>query len=327
MARRSQPENEPEAIRQSLVVLLTNFAEELKKSDLRTKVISLIPAFHKLRDLGSSLIPKNEACSARERIIAYFMRYPRTIIDGDELMVVSGIAEWARRLRELRVQFGWLIYSGVTFQHMVEAADASEDTDEAASLEAALGVHPAQIKPDQYVLMREDQDRHAAHRWHVLNEVRRKKASVTDKIIEYFRKNVGEEITGEELKYLAKDKKEWARRVRELRTQQGWPIVTKNSGRSDLSIGVYLLEEDRQTYEHDRKIPDSVRVAVLERDKFKCVRCGWNRLMLSPDDPRKMLELHHVKHHRDCGENTVDNLITLCNVHHDDEHRESHAKP
>ena len=31
---------------------------------------------------------------------------------------------------------------------------------------------------------------------------------MTDKIIESFRKNVGEEITGEELKYLAKDKKE-----------------------------------------------------------------------------------------------------------------------
>jgi len=42
----------------------------------------------------------------------------------------------------------------------------------------------------------------------IIREVRKKKASVTDKIIESFRKNVGEEITGEELKYLAKDKKE-----------------------------------------------------------------------------------------------------------------------
>jgi len=55
----------------------------------------------------------------------------------------------------------------------------------------------------------------------VLNEIRKKNVSVTEKIIEYFRKNVGQEITGEELKYLAKDKKEWARRVRELRTEKG----------------------------------------------------------------------------------------------------------
>jgi hypothetical protein len=116
--RRSHPENEAEAIRKSLVDLLTNFAEELRDSDLRIKVIALIPAFHKLRDLGSSLIPKTEASSARDRIIAYFKRYPRTVVNGDELMVVSGIAEWARRVRELRVQFGWSIYSGVTFNDM-----------------------------------------------------------------------------------------------------------------------------------------------------------------------------------------------------------------
>lgn len=319
--RRSRPENEPEAIGKSLVDLLTNFAAELKKSDLRTRVIALIPAFHRLRDLGSSLIPKNEASSARERVIAYFQRYPRTVIDGDELMVVSGIAEWARRVRELRVQFGWAIYSGVTFQDIANDAGEARDEKEIVALESTLGVNPSKIRPDQYVLMREGPDLHAAYRWNVLNEVRRKKASVTDKIIEYFRRNVGEEITGEELKYLAKDKKEWARRVRELRTEQGWPIVTKNSGREDLPIGVYVLEKDRQTYEHDRRIPDPVRVAVLERDGFKCVRCGWNRSMLSPDDPRKMLELHHLHHHKDKGENTADNLITLCNVHHDEEHR------
>ena len=184
-----------------------------------------------------------------------------------------------------------------------------------------LGVDPSNVKPDEYVLMRAEQDRHAAHRWNVLNDIRKKKASVKAKIIEYFRRNIGEEIAGEELKYLAKDKKEWARRVRELRTEEGWPIVTRNSGREDLAIGVYVLEEDRQTYEHDRRIPDPVRVAVLRRDGFKCVECGWSRAILSPDDPRKMLELHHQKHHKDKGENTVENLVTLCNVHHDEIHR------
>ena len=321
MARRSKPNDEPESIRSSLVELLTNFAKELKKPDLRGKVVALIPAFHKLRDLGSSLIPKFEASSARERIISYFIRYPRKVIDGDELMVVSGIAEWARRVRELRVQFGWSIYSGVTFHDIIDDARTADSIGEIACLQDELGVDPSRIKPDQYILMRPEQDRSAAHRWNVLNEVRRKKASVTDKIIEYFRKNVGEEITGEELKYLAKDKKEWARRVRELRTEQGWPIVTKNSGRNDLAIGVYMLEKDRQAYKHDRAIPDAVRVAVLQRDKFKCVKCGWNRVKMSPDDPRKMLELHHVRHHKDKGENNDNNLITLCNVHHDEEHK------
>ncbi len=43
--------------------------------------------------------------------------------------------------------------------------------------------------------------------------------------------------------------------------------------------------------------------------------------MLSPEDPRKRLELHHRTQHKDKGENTVQNLVTLCNVHHDDIHR------
>jgi hypothetical protein len=229
LPRRSQPNDEPESLRSSLVELLTNFAAELKKTDLRAKVIALIPAFHKLRDFGSSLMPKSDALSGRDRIIAYLARYPFKVINGDELMVVSGIGEWARRVRELRVQFGWWIYSGVTFRDMAEDARAADNEGETAGLKEMLGVEPSKIKPDQYVLMRAEQDRQAAHRWNLLNEVRRKKASVTDKIIEYFRKNVGQQITGEELKYLAKDKKEWARRVRELRTEQGWPIVTKNS--------------------------------------------------------------------------------------------------
>ena len=43
--------------------------------------------------------------------------------------------------------------------------------------------------------------------------------------------------------------------------------------------------------------------------------------MLAPHDPRKFLELHHVHHHVRGGANSVENLITLCNVDHDLEHR------
>lgn len=299
-----------------MVSLLTDFAEKLHHDDLRTKVVALIPAFRKLRDLGCSLVPMSDASSARDRILAYLLKYPQEIIDGDELAVVSGISEWARRVRELRVEFGWWIYSGYTFRDIAAAAENAGDLAEVAGVEA---IH---IRPDQYILMRTEEDRDAAYRWSVLNEIRGKKVSVTEKLIEYFRRNAGKQITGEELKYLARDAKEWARRVRELRTEAGWPIVTRNSGREDLAVGVYVLEEDRQAEEHDRRIPDDVRVAVLRRDKFSCTRCGWNRSMLSPEDPRKFLELHHITHHKYRGANTVDNLKTLCNVDHDVLHRE-----
>jgi 5-methylcytosine-specific restriction endonuclease McrA len=74
--------------------------------------------------------------------------------------------------------------------------------------------------------------------------------------------------------------------------------------------------------EHDRDIPDSVRVAVLKRDNYGCVwrGCGWNRSMLTRGDPRKFLELHHKVQHKDKGAKTVEKLETLCNVHHDELH-------
>lgn len=113
MARRSRQED-PEFLRKELLVLIQNFEAELKKGDLRGKVLSLVPAHHILRDLGSSLIPRVSAQSARDRIERYLTSYPRQIIKGDELMVISGIGEWARRVRELRVQFGWNIVTGIT---------------------------------------------------------------------------------------------------------------------------------------------------------------------------------------------------------------------
>jgi hypothetical protein len=74
--------------------------------------------------------------------------------------------------------------------------------------------------------------------------------------------------------YVANEKTEWARRVRELRTELGWPVVTKVTGRPDLSVGVYVLEQDRQSPVHDRKIPDPVRAAVLTRDDHRWCRFG-----------------------------------------------------
>jgi hypothetical protein len=315
MAKRSQPDADIESLRRKLVVLLDNFSDELKKPDLRAKVVALVPAFRLLRNIGSSLIPRNEANNARDRIIAYLRKYPFKVISGEELMVVSGIQDYPRRTRELRVQFGWWIFSGVRFKEIVE-----DDPAYAIDIEKLLGIDPLAIKPDQYVLMREDEDRDAAYRWNLMNEIRKEKTGVRDKILKYLRSNVGKSISGEELAYLAAGAKEWARRVRELRTEFGWPVVTKNAGRPDLRVGEYLLEEDRQAYEHDRTIPDSVRVAVLDRDHGECQICGWTYRKAAPGDPRKMLELHHVTPHADRGENDPDNLITLCNVHHDDVH-------
>ena len=315
MAKRVTPSADQQNDVEKLKQLLDSFLDLQDDPDLRVRVRSLIPVMQGIRNLGCSLIPGHLAESARERIIVYLKHYPMTLIDGDELLIVSGIGEWARRVRELRVQFGWLICSGVTFKEMAE-----QDPESAAGLGAQLGVDPLLIKPDQYVLVSTEQDRDAAHRWHLLNTIRRKPLGVKAKLLEYFRRNIGKPVSLEELRYLAGNANEWPRRVRELRTEDGWPISPRMQGREDLPIGTYVLDEDKQAPEHDRKIPDDVRVAVLERDNFACVICGWKRSMLSRDDPRKFLELHHLVEHRAKGANTVENLVTICNVHHDQVH-------
>jgi hypothetical protein len=299
-----------EEISKKLHDLLSNFEKELKSDSLRAKVLSLVPCFHHLRDLGKSLIASSIAKSARDRILHYFIKYPKIIIRGDEFLVVSGIQEYARRIRELKVQFGWSIVSGLTAKQMAEENEFPLPNVDAKSM-----------GPSDYILLTTVQDRDAAHRWNLANQIRRENIAVRDKILKYFRMNVGQKVTGEELKYLAKDKSEWARRVRELRTEYGWPIVTQNTGRPDLEVGIYLLEADRQSPEHDRYIPDPVKRQVLKRDGYQCSKCSWSHNDWNRSDPRH-LELHHKKPHVKGGENTEGNLITLCTICHDAMHRE-----
>jgi hypothetical protein len=306
--KEDQIQADPEVLRRRIEGLIKNFEAELRSGELRPKVLALIPIFQGLRDLGKSLILAEYASAARDRILYYFRKYPRTVIKGDELLVVSGIQEYARRVRELRVQVGWTIASGVMMKEMKE--DESEEIPDEFK---AMG-------PSDYVLLNTVQDREAAHRWHVANKIRRQSGSVRDKILRFLRENVGRGVTGEELRYVAGDKTEWARRVRELRTEFGWPVATKSTGRPDLSVGVYVLEADRQSPEHDRNTPDEVRREVLRRDGYKCKQCKWSYDEWNPSDPRH-LELHHIEHHVKGGPNVEENLKTLCTVCHDKVHR------
>ncbi|GHB12801.1 HNH endonuclease [Salinicola rhizosphaerae] len=312
MARRSQ-RSDPHLLRQQLITLLTDFDKRLNQSDLREQVQALVPANYLLRDLGSSLIQGENLENARDRIIAYLCKYHGSLIKGDELMVVAGISEYARRIRELRVQEGWPILSGAMIRQMIDEGELGE-----SELTSDKNL---ELSPDSYILLENSQDRDAAFRWNSANRIRKSEKGIKSKILEYLRLNVGEHVTGEELKYLANDKSEWPRRIRELRTEEGWPILTKVSGNPELPVGVYVLEEDKQAQPHDRNIPDSVRVDVLTRDNHKCRKCNWGYSNLIPGDPRRILELHHIIHHANRGTNTADNLITLCNVHHDQVHK------
>jgi hypothetical protein len=62
-----------------LIRLIENFEAELRSRN-RTKVLALIPIFHGLRELGKALLPAECASAARDRILYYLCKYPRTVI-------------------------------------------------------------------------------------------------------------------------------------------------------------------------------------------------------------------------------------------------------
>lgn len=302
----------PEQLRRRLLEEMEAVEGAIASPDLRTRTRSLIPANHLLRKLGKAMMPTHSAASAKARILQYLRLHVGAVIDGDELMVVSGISEYARRVRELRVQDGWPIISGMT------GRDIREDL---AQGQLSLGDLPPVMRPDQYLLEEDRRDEDAARRWKLANSIRKSAAGVQDKLLTYFRANVGAPITSEELRYVAGNSSEWARRTRELRTEEGWPIVTKFTGDPDLPMGVYVLAENKQAPVHDRHIPEITRREVMRRDQWSCRwrGCGWSTEQQS-FDPR-FLEVHHIEQHAHGGSNEAENLVTLCNLHHDEVHR------
>lgn len=298
-----------EQLRIDLIDLLQNFDQTNK--DLREKVLAIVPAWDLLSGLGKSLIPDDIARSGRDRILHYFLQYPCQILSGKELAVVAGMDDWPRRVRELRREHGWMIASGLSLRDMLAEGD----------LHLPLANSQlAEMTPNDYLLLSDVQDREAAHRWHIASEVRRSTGGAKSKILTFLLQNIGQTVSGEELRYVTKDKSEWARRTRELRTEDGWQICTHWNGRPDLAPGMYVLESDRQLPAHDRSIDDRVRRATLRRDHHTCQHCGWSHDQWNRSDPRH-LELHHREHHADGGGNEAENLVTVCNVCHDGIHR------
>ena len=64
-------------------------------------------------------------------------------------------------------------------------------------------------------------------------------------ILEFLLANIGRVIESKELQGASGWKAEWARRVRELRDEEGYQILS-HKDRADLKPGQYLLETDKR---------------------------------------------------------------------------------
>ncbi|GHU43315.1 hypothetical protein FACS1894190_13670 [Spirochaetia bacterium] len=134
------------------------------------------------------------------------------------------------------------------------------------------------------------------------------------KLRTHFLENIGKVMTSDELRKVA-GTSEWARRVRELRDEEGYQILT-NHDRAELKIGEYLLENDKPQPAFERSISKETRAYVLDRNGFTCQMCGAVAGEPHPYDPTKKTRLHigHIIDKSMGGTDDPSNLRAICSV-------------
>jgi hypothetical protein len=132
---------------------------------------------------------------------------------------------------------------------------------------------------------------------------------------DYFLSNIGRVIVSDELQKASGGASEWGRRVRELRNEEGYQILTHND-RSDLKPGEYLLETAKPIPAFARQMSKETRAMVIERNGYTCQMCGAVAGEPHPYDPSKRTRLHigHIIDKQKGGSDELSNLRALCSV-------------
>jgi len=143
----------------------------------------------------------------------------------------------------------------------------------------------------------------------------KKKFGARAKLRAHFLANLGRIMTADELQQVAEGKSEWARRVRELRNEEGYQILTHND-RADLKVGQYLLESPKPLPAFHRNISKETRSFVLDRNGNTCMQCGAVAGEEHPYDPTRRTRLHlgHIIDKTMGGSDDPSNLRALCSV-------------
>ncbi len=117
-----------------------------------------------------------------------------------------------------------------------------------------------------------------------------KQESAKDRLKAFFRANVGQVVTAAQLQDVARPVSEWARRVRELRDVEGWPIITNNDS-AVLKPGEYMMveqpPEEWDSFFQRSGMSQRLRAQVLDRDGSTCQMCGLAAGEVDPETGRK----------------------------------------
>lgn len=145
-----------------------------------------------------------------------------------------------------------------------------------------------------------------------------RKVASKEQIRRFLLAHIGEVVTSIQIRDAAgKGVREWARRVRELREDEKWPILTHHD-RADLKPGQYILTgkpPGKEGILFSRPISAKLRAEVLDRNGFTCQMCGLTPGDIDPATGRKVrLHIGHIKDKSLGGKEELSNLRALCST-------------
>ncbi|MCI0654816.1 MAG: HNH endonuclease [Methylococcaceae bacterium] len=132
-------------------------------------------------------------------------------------------------------------------------------------------------------------------------------------ILEFFLNNLGRILESKDIQQASGGVVEWARRVRELRNEDGYQILS-HKDRANLKPNQYLLETTERVPSFARGISKETRAWVLERNGYTCQMCG-----VAAGDPDPLggnrtvrLTMGHIVDKSKGGDDTPNNLRAVC---------------
>ena len=132
-------------------------------------------------------------------------------------------------------------------------------------------------------------------------------------ILEFFLHNIGKVVTSKEIQAASGGAVEWARRVRELRNEDGYQILS-HKDRASLKPNQYLMETIDRVVAFPRDVSKETRAWVLERNGYTCQMCG-----VASGDPDPLggnrtvrLTMGHIIDKSKGGADSPDNLRAVC---------------
>lgn len=140
-----------------------------------------------------------------------------------------------------------------------------------------------------------------------------KKTGSKQLILEYFLSNIGKVLESKDIQNASGGAVEWARRVRELRNEDGYQILT-HKDRANLKPNQYLMETIDRVPAFARNISKETRAWVLERNGYTCQMCG-----VAAGDPDPFggnrtvrLTMGHIIDKSKGGDDSPQNLRAVC---------------